>query len=149
MSFAVFRSSYFACIICCATCAVAQEFRVPAFTAYILPDADAARISEQRGVTRWTDPEQSVNWYGKFTQKGSLVASVELRLPTDAVSQLKMTINGQSREAFVTGKGQDNVVLVKFGEFKIAEAKNHRIALESMNEQGKPFGDRTVPPVAR
>lgn len=44
----------------------AEELRVPAFTAYALPDANGARISERDGVTRWTDPALTVNWYGEF-----------------------------------------------------------------------------------
>lgn len=42
--------------------ASAAELKVPAFTAYTLPDANAARISERGGVRNWTDPAQSVNW---------------------------------------------------------------------------------------
>jgi hypothetical protein len=141
MSFSAFRFVLSACIICFATIALAEEIRVPAFTAYMLPDAESARISEQRGVTRWTDVKQSVNWYGKFAQGGNLIASLELRLPADATSQLKLTIDGQSHEASVTGKGNEQVVKAEFGEFNITEAGYHRIALESMNEKGKPFGD--------
>ncbi len=121
--------------------ATADDLRVPAFTAYMLPDAGSARISEQRGVTRWNDPKQSVNWYGKFSQAGSLTASVELRLPAEAVSKLKLTIDGQSLDATVTGEGKDTVVVAKFGEFKIAAPGHHRISLESLNKSGKPFGD--------
>ncbi len=73
-----------------------ELLRIPAFTAYMLPDADSARFSEQRGLTRWVDGEQSVNWYGKFAQAGELTASVELRLPAESQSRLKLSIDDQS-----------------------------------------------------
>lgn len=124
-----------------ATLKGADELRVPAFTAYMLPDADSARTSEKRGLTQWKDPKQSVNWYGKFAQAGDLQAAVELRLPTDSESRLKLTINGQSREVTVTGKGNEEAVKADFGAYSIPAAGHHRIALESLNETGKPFGD--------
>ncbi len=141
MTFSAFRFVLSACVIVLATIAVAEELRVPAFTAYMLPDAESARISEQRGLTRWTDPKQSVNWYGKFPQDGRLTASVELRLPANAASHLKMTIDGQSRESTVTGQGKDQVIKADFGEFRIDKEGYHRIALESLNDAGNPFGD--------
>ena len=141
MAFPVLRYSFVALLVCLASTALAEDLRVPAFTAYTLPNADSARISEQRGVTRWTDPKQSVNWYGKFSQVGALTASVELRLSADATSKLRLTIDGQSRESTVVGKGKDITVMAEFGEFKITDARHHRICLESLNEPEKPFGD--------
>ncbi len=35
----------------------AAELRIPAFTAYTLPDAEGARISQRNGITRWTNPQ--------------------------------------------------------------------------------------------
>ncbi len=119
----------------------AEEVRVPAFTGYMLPDVDSARISEQRGVTRWTDPNQSVNWYGKFARGGELRVALELRLPTDASSRLKLTVGDQSREATVAGKGKDELVKADFGSFTIAGEGHHRITLESLNDAGKASGD--------
>ena len=59
---------------------VSAELTIPAFTAYTLPNPDAARISEQSGVTRWNDPETTVNWFGQFNATGALNAKVTLRL---------------------------------------------------------------------
>jgi hypothetical protein len=53
---------------------VSAELTIPAFTAYTLPNPDAARISEQSGVTRWTDPETTVNWFGQLNATGALNA---------------------------------------------------------------------------
>ncbi len=75
-----------------------EDLRIPAFTAYMLPDADSARISEERGVIRWKGNQQSVNWYGKFTETGTLFASLELRLPKDKQSKLRLSIDGQGAD---------------------------------------------------
>lgn len=119
----------------------AAELRVPAFTAYTLPDADGAQISQRSGVTRWTDPALTVNWYGQFKQTGEVVAKVVLRLPQDAESKLKLSLASQSREAVVKGKGNDTPVTADFGRFNVGKAGYQRFALASLNEKGQPFGD--------
>ncbi|MCY2953657.1 MAG: DUF3472 domain-containing protein [Planctomycetota bacterium] len=118
----------------------AAELRVPAFTAYTLPDAEGARISRRSGVTRWTDPALTVNWYGQFKQTGEISAKVLLRLPAGAESKLKLTVEGQSRQVAVKGGGDDAVV-ADFGKLKIAKAGYQRLALESLNAKGQSFGD--------
>ncbi len=118
-----------------------EPLRVPVFTAYMLPDADSARFSEQRGLSRWVDGKQSVNWYGKFAQAGELNASVELRLPAESQSRLKLSIDDQSFETTVAGAGQDETIKADFGSFKIVSEGHRRIKLESLNEDGKPFGN--------
>lgn len=123
------------------TACLAAELRVPAFTAYTLPDADGARVSERSGVTRWSDPAISVNWFGEFKQTGELTAKVILRLPKDAESKLKLTAGSQSREATVRGGGSESPVVADFGSLKIEKAGYQRFALESLNAKGQPFGD--------
>jgi hypothetical protein len=119
----------------------AAELRVPAFTAYTLPDADGARISERGGVTRWTDPALSVNWYGQFAQTGRLTARIQLRLSRDAESKLRLTVAGQAREATAQGAGNELPVTADFGAFELSQAGYVRFALESLNPRGQPFGD--------
>ena len=119
----------------------AAELRIPAFTAYTLPDPEAARISERRGVTRWTDPAISVNWYGLFRQTGAVQAKVALRLPEGAISKLRLTVAGASREASVQGAGEATPVTADFGSFNLPQAEYQRFALESLNRRGEPFGD--------
>ena len=81
---------------------MADEHKIPAFTAYMLPNPESARISEAHGVTNWTDSTQTVNWYGKFKSAGELTAKVELRLPADIASQLHLTVGGKSQKTTVT-----------------------------------------------
>ncbi len=125
----------------CAVIAPAAELRVPAFTAYTLPDAEGARISQRDGVTRWTDPALSVNWYGQFKQTGEVTAKLTLRLPKDTESKLKLSVANQSREVTVKGAGTDTPVTADLGTYKIATAGYQRFALESRNARGQPFGD--------
>jgi len=113
---------------------------VPAFTAYLEPDVDGARVSERSGVTRWTDPNLHVLWFGRIATPGRLDCSVSLRLPKEAASKLRLTVAGQSKEATVAGDGT-NPVCADFGSFEIQEAGYQRFALESLNPQGRPLGD--------
>jgi hypothetical protein len=123
-----------------AVCAAA-ELRIPAYTAYTLPDAEGARISERGGVTRWTNPDLTVNWYGQFKQAGELTAKVVLRLPADAESRLQLTVAGQSRTVTVKGAGSSSSVTADFGRFTLPKAGFQRIALAALSARGLPFGD--------
>ena len=118
----------------------AAELRVPAFTAYISPNAEAARVSEKSGVTRWDDPKESVQWFGKFAKTGALTVQVELSLPQEATSKLRLTFDEQSRELTVEGKGPNALVTADFGAFQVGQVGYKRIRLESLNEAGVPSG---------
>ena len=116
------------------------ELRIPAFTAYLDPDVRGARVSPRSGITGWNDPELKVLWFGEIKSPGKLDCSVALQLPTDAISTLRLTVAGQSREALVKGAGPD-LVTADFGLFDIDEAVYQRFTLESLNPQGQPSGD--------
>ncbi len=116
------------------------ELRVPAFTAYLDPDGNGANVSGKSGVTGWKNPKLKVLWFGAFKTPGALDAAVALRLPTNAVSNLRLTVAGQSHEAEVKGAGT-NLVTARFGKFDFKEVGYQKFALESLNETGQPFGD--------
>jgi len=120
--------------------AAAAELRVPAFTAYLDPNVDGARVSGRSGITRWNDPALRVLWFGQIRTPGELKCSVTLRLPQDAVSKLRLTVAGQSHEASVKSTGPEPVI-ADFGSFEISRAGYQRFSLESLNAQGQPFGD--------
>jgi len=128
-------------VVCVASGLTAGELRVPASTAYALPDVNGVRVSERGGVTRWTDPEVSINWYGLIRRTGEIGSTLSLRLPAEAVSKLRLTLAGQSRELEVTGEGSDAVVTADFGTFDISAAGYCRFELQSLNERGQHFGD--------
>ena len=114
--------------------------RVPAFTAYLEPEDEGARISASAGITGWKDPAQKVLWFGEIKHAGKLECSLTLRLPDNAESKLRLTIGGQSHEATVKGAGTGPLV-VSFGFFDIAAPGYQRFTLESLNEAGRAGGD--------
>ncbi len=92
-------------LVCCGALQSA-ELRVPAFTAYIDPKIDGARISSRSGVSGWNDPTQKILWFGELKNTGSLDCAVALRLPQGARSKLRLSVSGQAREVTVEGRGQ-------------------------------------------
>ena len=122
------------------TAAARAELRIPAATAYLDPNVDGAHISARSGVTGWKDPALKVLWFGEIKTPGSLGCAVALRLAEGASSKLRLTVAGQSREATAQGAGT-NLVTLSFGKFDIKAAGYQRFTLESLNDQGRPFGD--------
>jgi hypothetical protein len=120
--------------------AAAAELRVPAFTAYLDPDVEGARVSARRGITGWTDPALKVLWFGEFKNPGQLHCTLALRLAQEATSKLRLTVAGQAHEGSATGAGSD-VVTLDFGSFDIPQAGYQRFTLESLNPAGRPCGD--------
>jgi len=118
----------------------AAELRVPAFTAYLDPQVNGARVSGRSGITGWKDPALRIVWFGRIATPGGLEAAVELRLPEGATSKLRLTVGGIARVAEVKGDGA-NAVLARFRTFEIPEAGYCRFMLESLNAAGQPFGD--------
>lgn len=128
------------CALVLGTLTAGAELRIPAFTAYIHPDANGARVSEESGLTRWQSATNQVLWFGEIKTPGPLEVALALRLPDDAESRLRLTVAGQSRETVARGKGT-NEVRISFGRFEIKESGYQRFTLESLNTDGQPFGD--------
>ena len=120
-------------------CSALAELRVPAFTAYLDPEAHGAKVSKDNGITGWTNPQLTVSWFGEIKTPGKLDAALVLRLPKDAVSKLRLTVGKQSREVSATGAGE--AATVKFGEFTVAQAGYVRFTLTSLNPPGQAAGD--------
>jgi hypothetical protein len=118
----------------------AEPLKIPAFTAYISPNPEGAKVSAASGITEWKNPRQKVEWFGQINTPGRIDASVRLRLPAGQGSMLRLTIAGQSAKAAATGAGPDPVT-VAFGSFDLPAAGYYRFTLESLNFLGKPSGD--------
>lgn len=116
------------------------ELQIPAFTAYLDPDPDGARVSGRSGVSRWNDPALKVLWFGEFKATGKLEAALSLRLRAGETSKLRLTIAEQSHETTVTGASND-VVTADFGAYDLAAAGYQRFTLESLNPAGQSAGD--------
>jgi hypothetical protein len=115
------------------------ELRVPAFTAYLDPDVEGARVSRRSGITGWDDPALKVLWFGEIKTLGKLDGSVTLRLPADATAKLRLSVAGQSQETQVKGTGAETVT-ADFGSFDIPQAGYQRFTLESLNPRGQACG---------
>lgn len=132
------------CLFVCVWLAVASldvdaQLGIPAFTAYLDPDPTGARVSQNGGVTGWRDPNLKVLWFGEIKTAATIEAAVELRLPTNAISKLRLSVNGESRDTEVRGAGT-NLVVAKFGAFQIKQPGYQRFTLETLNPT-PPFGD--------
>jgi hypothetical protein len=119
--------------------AARAEIRIPAFTAYLDPDPDGARISQRTGITDWDNPALKVSWFGEFKQSGQITCSVVMRFRAGVVSKLRLGIDGQSRAVTASGSGT-NSTLVQFGDFNIRAAGYQQFTLESLNSPGQPAG---------
>ncbi len=128
------------CSVLMSSC-VGDEIKVPAFTAYMLPDPSSARVSEEHGITHWNDPVQTINWYGRFKVAGEIQAKVLLRLEKGIESKLQLTIGNTSRQAIIVGAGRDTAAEADFGSFNISAAGHQKIELKSMNPNGQSAGD--------
>lgn len=121
------------------TVAAQAELRVPAFTAYLDPETRGASVSEKSGITKWTNPRLKVLWFGEIKTPGKLDCALALRLPANATSKLRLTVDGQTHEA--EAKGGADAVVVQFGSFAIKQAGYQRFTLESLNAAGQPAGE--------
>src|SRR5690242_19533889 len=85
--------------------APADALTVPAFTAYIEPNAEGADVTNQ-GVENWKDAAQSVNWYGMIKTPGLLTVAVGLTPAPGQSATLRLTVAGQARTMRVSGASQ-------------------------------------------
>src|SRR5438477_356193 len=95
------RLIFLGCLLIAST--ARAELQVPAFTAYLDPDVEGARVSGRSSITGWKDPALKVLWFGNIKSPGELACSVALRLPSGATSKLLLTVAGQSRLASASG----------------------------------------------
>jgi len=120
--------------------AFAQDtLRVPAFTAYLEPNPRGASVSERTGITRFRDSATKVLWFGEFRTPGDVDCAVEVHLPRNSTSSVKLTVGDQSCESTAKADSAGKAT-AKFGSFHIQSLGYVRFTLESLNP-GKPIGD--------
>lgn len=122
-----------------ALASLAQTLRVPAFTAYLEPEAKDATVSVREGVRGWG--KSQVLWFGQFKTPGVLTSSVAIRLPTNEIAWLKLTAGDEVRLANVTGRGPDLAATARFGQIRVGTNGYVRFALESVNPSGDSAGN--------
>ncbi len=96
------------------------ELRVPAFTAYIGPDPEGARVSRDRGVTGWQNPGTSITWFGEWQSPGKVRASITLALAQGDSLGLQLSVGSERHSAMAHGNGGE--VRVLLGEYAITTA---------------------------
>jgi hypothetical protein len=126
-------------LLCLPQPADTAEIHVPAATAYLDPDHNAARVSADKGITRWNGPDTGVTWFGQLQTAGTLNASVVLRLQPKTTSQLRLSVDGQSRDVTVQGHATD-ATTVDFGTFQIKKIGYHSFKLQSLNSSAQDNG---------
>ncbi len=134
-------------LLICAACAAADPafesspLTVPAGTAYFQPniEPDGADITSEHGVTGWTDAKEHVVWYGSLAA-GSLQISLSLHLPAQAVSHLRITVAGQSRETTAIGTGTEPLT-ASFGTVQISASGVYQLVLTGLTKTSPTYGE--------
>jgi len=103
------------------------ELRVPAYTAYLLPDADATRVSATRPLLPFGKAGASLAWFGQFVTTGPLDVAVTVQLPAGDQRTLRLTMGRAHRDVAVTGTGAES--RVAFGAFTVADTGYQRLEL--------------------
>lgn len=111
-------------------------FSIPSFTAYLHPDPNGARVSGKSGITKWTDPELEIRWFGQLNETGELTASINLEVRLGEKLDLNLKVGDQIKKTSVTGKGAIPVV-ADFGKFKVEKKGYHSFILSSPAPRGK------------
>jgi hypothetical protein len=109
------------------------ELRIPAFTAYLAPDPDAAEVATDRPVEPFAARGTSLTWYGKFTTRGSVTVGVALHLAAGSTLPLRLTVGRSHRDVVATGAAGE--VRIPFGAFAIRDTGYVAFALTT------PSGD--------
>ncbi len=123
-------------MISCASASEGREIRIPAFTAYLDPNANAAHVGPE-GISGWNSPD-AILWGGVLAE-GELTAGLSVLLPPGSTAKLNLAIDGHAQAASITGS--DKPVSVDFGSFTIPKPGYHRIELTGVTKTGKTFGD--------
>ena len=126
-------------ILCLAASITRAELRVPAFTAYIAPDPNGAKVSKEHGVSAWTKQGSNILWFGEFKTAGKVKAAVVVKLPKGKSLKLRLSVGDQKQEA--VAQGGDGEVNVPLGEFNIAAPGYVRFDLEPLDV---PVGEVTA-----
>jgi hypothetical protein len=116
------------------------ELRVPANTAYLDPDPNGAKVTKD-GVSSWTNPQNTVSWFGEIKNPGQIEATVIVSAPRGIDSRFRLTVAGQSQEGHTGATGNGKPALIKFGTFNISKPGYTRFQLTSLNPNGRPAGD--------
>ncbi len=118
----------------------AEPLRVPAHSAYLFPEVNGARISENKPIRGWNNPDLKIAWFGEIKAAGKIDCAIEVTLPSGKASDLRFTLAGRSKDLKVTGNG-DQPLRVELGQYEISKPGYQQFTLESLNAKGEAAGD--------
>lgn len=117
---------------------IAPSLRIPASTAYCVPDAEALDIEPGDPVAGWSSPHERLVWHGHFAAPGRLDAAIEIALPSGEQVALRLRMAGQSRTANLQGAaGQQSA---SFGSLQIPAPGDYAIELAGVRRTGATYG---------
>ncbi len=114
--------------------AAAEESVVPAYTAYLQPDFNAAQFSEDKGVTRWRDAKQTLNWYGLFRNSGKINIRVVIHRESGSASEWLLKVGSQEKTIKAAEIAQSQDVTLDFGSFEIQQVGYQRFELRALDD---------------
>jgi hypothetical protein len=117
----------------------APPLSVPAFTAYCEPNPEGVRISEERGVTNWTDGGQQIVWFGYVKTPGIMSAAIRLRTTAGGNAALSLAIGKVKRTATWSAMSR-RTLDIAFGEYRIPSPGYYRFALQGITRTADSFG---------
>ena len=115
---------------------VAAPLRIPANTAYTLPDPDAVRMGGNRPVAPFAEAGTQLVWYGRFATRGTLSAAVQLRSSGAAGRRLRLQVGGMVREAALPS--DTGVVTVAFGDLTVPDSGFRALTLSTADGAPAP-----------
>ena len=107
------------------------ELRIPAYTAYLLPDADAVPISGSRSILPFSRAGASIAWWGQLQSTGSIDAAVAINLAKNDSVRLRLSVAGRHHDTMVFGTGTE--IRVPFGAFAITDTGYVKFELATAN----------------
>lgn len=120
------------------------ELRVPASSAYLAPDPDAADVAPGREVAPFAKPGSSLLWFGEFRAPGAVSVGIALTVPVGETVALRLTVaaepyDGTRMQALdVVGEGSNGAMRIALGSVTIAGPGYLRFALAVPGGRGAP-----------
>ena len=107
-----------------------ETLTISAATAYIMPDPEGMRVSEKQGTVTWSDPRQSIVWYGEWKKPGAVQVSLVAKPSATAASHWVVTLAGESHSIEgAANPSRQHPITLDAGKFSIAGPGYYKIVL--------------------
>jgi len=109
---------------------------IPAYTAYVHPNEQTARVDERKGIVNWKDENEDIRFYFYINTPGSLSVSLNLK---SAGCKLCIKIDGSFYQVNVNGSTAPQ--LVEVCKTNIAKAGFQCIIIKGLQKTGDVFAN--------